>query len=96
MKYFDNITNVVRDDMKETITKGSRVSLAAACFSIYAFQELKLHKVYLNVLSENVRAQRFYEKCGFIQEGIAKDAVRIKESYKSLIWYGIFEENDKE
>lgn len=70
--------------------------LATAELLKYAFQELKLHKVYLNVLSENVRAQRFYEKCGFIQEGIAKDAVRIKESYKSLIWYGIFEENDKE
>lgn len=62
----------------------------------YAFEELKLHKVYLNVLSENVRAQRFYEKCGFVQEGIAKDVVRIKDKYKSLVWYGIFEDRTKE
>ena len=41
MKSFNNVTNIVRDDMVETITRDSRVSIAAACFSIYAFQELK-------------------------------------------------------
>ena len=41
MKLFDNIANIVRDDMKENITQGSRVSIAAACFSMYAYQELK-------------------------------------------------------
>lgn len=41
MKIIDNITETVRDDMKQTITKGSRVSIAAACFSMYAYNELK-------------------------------------------------------
>lgn len=41
MEIFNNTTNVVRDDLVNTITKGSRVSIAAACFSIYAYQELK-------------------------------------------------------
>lgn len=41
MKVFDNIQNIVRDDMEHTITRGSRVSIAAACFSIYAYKELK-------------------------------------------------------
>ncbi len=41
MEVFNNTTNVVRDDLVKTITKGSRVSIAAACFSIYAYQELK-------------------------------------------------------
>lgn len=41
MKFFDNVTNIVRDDMTETITQGSRVSIAAACFSMYAYNELK-------------------------------------------------------
>ena len=40
-KLFDNITEIVRDDMRVTITKGSKVSIAAACFSIYAYRELK-------------------------------------------------------
>lgn len=55
----------------------------------YAFEELKLHKVYLNVLEENVRAQRLYEKCGFIYEGSAVDAVRINGTYRTLKWYGM-------
>lgn len=41
MKFFDNVTSIVRDDMTETITRGSRVSIAAACFSMYAYNELK-------------------------------------------------------
>ena len=41
MKVFNNITDIVKDDLKVTITKGSRVSIAAACFSMYAYQELK-------------------------------------------------------
>ena len=42
MRFFDNVTNIVRDDMTETITRGSRVSIAAACFSMYAYNELKM------------------------------------------------------
>lgn len=41
MNIFNNIDNIVRDDMVESIKKGSRVSVAAACFSMYAYQELK-------------------------------------------------------
>ena len=37
----DNINIKVIDDLKETIRKGSRVSIAAASFSIYAFEALK-------------------------------------------------------
>jgi len=55
----------------------------------YAFEELKLHRVYLNVLEDNVRAQRLYEKCGFVYEGSAVDAVKINGAYRTLKWYGI-------
>ena len=41
MKIFDNITEIVRDDMIKTIHPHSKVSIAAACFSIYAYKELK-------------------------------------------------------
>lgn len=41
VKVFDNITEIVRDDMASTITKGSKISIAAACFSMYAYKELK-------------------------------------------------------
>lgn len=41
VKVFDNINDIVRDDMITTINKGSKISIAAACFSIYAYKELK-------------------------------------------------------
>ena len=41
MKVIDNITEIVRDDLEETIKQGSKVSVAAACFSMYAYNELK-------------------------------------------------------
>lgn len=41
MKVFDNITEIVRDDMSLTIKRNSKVSIAAACFSMYAYGELK-------------------------------------------------------
>lgn len=40
-KVFDNVTEIIRDDMATTITKGSKISIAAACFSMYAYKELK-------------------------------------------------------
>ncbi|PQL10890.1 helicase-related protein [Veillonella sp. T11011-6] len=41
VKVFDNINDIVRDDMISTISNGSKISIAAACFSIYAYKELK-------------------------------------------------------
>ena len=39
MKIFDNVTEIVRDDMENTIKRGSKVSIAAACFSMYNLAE---------------------------------------------------------
>ena len=52
MQILDNVSKIVRDDLRTVLKKGSRVSIAAACFSIYAYQELK------NEL-ENVEELRF-------------------------------------
>lgn len=41
MELIDNVSKTLKDDLSEEIEKGSKVSIAAACFSIYAFQELK-------------------------------------------------------
>lgn len=41
MKIFDNVTDIVRDDLRQTVKRGSKVSIAAACFSMYAYKELK-------------------------------------------------------
>ena len=41
MKLIDNVNQTLRDDLSNEITSGSKVSIAAASFSIYAYQELK-------------------------------------------------------
>lgn len=57
-----------------------------------AFKEYGLHKVYLNVLADNKRAIRMYEKCGFVYEGVFKEHVRtIEGKYVDLLWYGMLE-----
>lgn len=52
-----------------------------------AFDELGLHRLYLNVLSDNEHAWKLYEHWGFIFEGESIDSVRIRDEYKSLRWY---------
>lgn len=41
MELINNTTKTLMDDLAIEIKKGSKLSIAAACFSIYAFQELK-------------------------------------------------------
>ena len=41
METFNNTTKVVKDDLVRKIKSGSKVSVAAACFSIYAYQALR-------------------------------------------------------
>lgn len=52
-----------------------------------AFDELNLNRVYLNVLSENIRANKFYQKCGFIYEGEFKEDIEIHGVIRDLKWY---------
>lgn len=41
MDQINNTTKTLKDDLSVEIKQGSKISIAAACFSIYAFQELK-------------------------------------------------------
>ena len=41
MELIDNINKTLKDDLADSIHSGSKISIAAACFSIYAFQALK-------------------------------------------------------
>ncbi|MBR3725221.1 MAG: DEAD/DEAH box helicase family protein [Bacteroidales bacterium] len=41
MELINNVSKTLRDDLLQQITAGSQLSIAASCFSIYAFQELK-------------------------------------------------------
>lgn len=41
MEIIDNVNKTLKEDMLATLREGSRLSIAASCFSIYAFRELK-------------------------------------------------------
>ena len=41
MELINNVGKTLRDDLQQQMKDGSRLSIAASCFSIYAFQELK-------------------------------------------------------
>ena len=54
-----------------------------------AFEEIKLHKVYLTVLEENTIAIRMYEKCGFVHEGTLKEHLYKDGIFHDWRLYGI-------
>ena len=61
-----------------------------------AFQKYNLERVYLSVLSENVRAIHMYEECGFVYEGEFRKHLFLRGEYKTLKWYSMLKgEYDK-
>ena len=49
MEIIDNVNKTLKEDLTTEIHKGSKVSIVAACFSIYAFAELKKElKMWMN------------------------------------------------
>jgi len=76
--------------LRKSVIGTGIASFATKSIIEIAFNELKLNKVYLNVLAENVRAIRFYEKFGFKYEGEFKDHIFIRNEFKTLKWYAIF------
>lgn len=41
MQILDNVNKTVKDDLASTVSKGDKISIAATCFSIYAYEVLK-------------------------------------------------------
>ena len=42
----------------------------------YGFEQLRMHRIALEVYSHNPRARRVYERVGFVAEGVLRDALR--------------------
>ena len=58
----------------------------------YAFTELNLYRLSLNVFSYNTRAIRTYEKVGFVVEGRMREALLRDGQYHDLVFMGILRE----
>jgi RimJ/RimL family protein N-acetyltransferase len=55
----------------------------------YAFEQLGLHRIGLDVFAFNPRAKRAYEKVGFVVEGVRRDAFRFDGQYTDEIMMAI-------
>ena len=58
----------------------------------FALEELNLHRLDLNVFSFNPRAERVYQKAGFVREGVLRDAVMDGDRYADDILMAIVKE----
>ena len=66
-EFIDNVNKTLKSSLKEEIKPGSKISIAAACFSIYAYQELQ------NEL-KNIEELRFiFTSPAFITEKAKKE-----------------------
>jgi len=63
MKLIDNLSEKLVDDLRVTMQRDSRVSIAAACFSVYAYEELKAQLENIDELRFRCRAG-FFRGCG--------------------------------
>ena len=76
--------------MGEQFYKGKGVAYSASKLLLeYAFGKLNLQRVYLYTETENIPAQRLFEKAGFVREGIAKCDLFSKGRFVDRYAYGI-------
>lgn len=71
----------------EREARGRGIGTAAGKLMLrYCFEEERLHRIYLRVLSGNRQAVRSYEKAGFRKEACLKDDVFLDGKYCDIIW----------
>ena len=66
-------------------------SVAAKLMLRFAFEEEKLHRIYLRVLADNPQAIGSYENAGFRREALFREDVFLDGEYKDVIFMGILD-----
>lgn len=67
LKVIDNISTLLKDELIENIKKGSKITIAASCFSMYAYKELKKQL-------DNIEELRFiFTSPTFVKESAKKE-----------------------
>lgn len=59
-------------------------SETAQLFLKFGFEELNLHRIFLRVFSDNIRAIKSYKNAGFIEEGVARDMIYQNGKYRNM------------
>ena len=60
-------------------------SEAVKCLTEFGFRDLNLHRIYLHVFITNQRAIGAYQKCGFRQEGVLREAAYINGCWTDVV-----------
>ena len=58
-------------------------------FLTSCFLEFQLEKIYLFTHQENLRAQRLYERIGFVREGVLRHELYVRGRFINRYYYGI-------
>ena len=67
-------------------TKGRGCGRAALrAIKKIAFDELRAHRLWLDVKGRNTRAKALYDREGFVVEGLLREAVRVADGFDSLV-----------
>ena len=59
-----------------------------------AFEELKAHRLWLDVKEHNSRARSLYESEGFVVEGTLRECIKTDSGYESLVIMSILSEEE--
>lgn len=93
--YFNNISSANRTCTwgfylgNDNAPKGCGSTMAKAGL-IYAFNHLKLRKIYGKVFAFNVKSIKIFQKLGFQQEGFLKKHALKKGNYEDVIIFALF------
>lgn len=55
----------------------------------FAFEQLKLHRIYASAFEANIASWRVLEKCGFKREGVMREAIWRYKKRHNFVNYGI-------
>jgi len=66
------------------------IGTAAACAMVrHGLFDLNLHRIYVNVLRENIGSIRMCQKAGFREEGIIREGAYKNGAYRDLVLMGV-------
>ena len=73
-----------------TETQGRGIASAAVRgLTAHAFREWGLHRIELRAAPDNVRSRAVAERCGFREEGVAREAELIGGRFRDLVVYSL-------